>query len=66
MLCIEGASDFFDVLLTFAAFLLVFAIGLGLGFLTRGPLSEGLMAPELAPNHIGRADTSRGARCSPR
>jgi hypothetical protein len=37
VLCIEGGSDFFDVLLTFAAFLLVFAIGLGLGLLARGP-----------------------------
>jgi hypothetical protein len=37
VLCIEGGSDFLDVLFTFTAFLLVFAIGLGFGLLVKGP-----------------------------
>jgi hypothetical protein len=37
VLCLESGSEFLDVLFTFTAFLLVFAIGLGFGFLAKGP-----------------------------
>jgi hypothetical protein len=37
VLCIEGGSEFLDVLFTFSAFLLVFAIGLGFGLFVNGP-----------------------------